>query len=210
MKSLMSFLDHLVYITPDLEQTMAELSQRLGVTPVLGGQHQTWGTRNALLALGPKAYLEIMGPDPSLSKPGLVRPFEIDKLYKPRLATWVARSVNLLETVKIGKQLGVDLGEVQSGSRTKADGTVLSWTMTDLTKHRERGIVPYFIDWGTSKHPAEGAPQGCLLKEVKAEHPNPNHINFILKGLGLELQISHGKGISMMAMIETKNGIVEL
>ena len=82
--------------------------------------------------------------------------------------------------------------------------------MTDLMKHRENGIVPYFINWGNSKHPAEGAPTGCALKELKAEHPNPNHLNSILKAFGLDIQITHGKSASLSATIETKSGMVEI
>jgi hypothetical protein len=106
--------------------------------------------------------------------------------------------------------MGVDLGAVQSGNRTKPDGTVLSWTMTDLMKPRENGIVPYFIDWGTSRHPAEGAPAGCVLNQLRAEHPNPNHINSILKAFELDLKIDHGKGTALIALIQTKHGIVEI
>jgi hypothetical protein len=210
MNSLFYWIDHLVYATPDVDQTVRDLSKQLGVTAILGGQHPIWGTRNALLALGPKMYLEIMGPEPSLSRAGLKRPFDLDKLYKPRLTTWVSRSDDLAKTVEIGRNLGVDLGEVQSGKRTKPNGSVLSWTMTDLMKHRENGIVPYFINWGNSKHPAEGAPTGCTLKELKAEHPNPNHLNSILKAFGLDIQITHGKSASLSATIETKLGMVEI
>ena len=210
MNSLFYWLDHLVYVTPDVDQTIKDLSKQLGVTAALGGRHPIWGTRNALLALGPKMYLEIMGPDPKLSKPGLRRPFDLDKLYKPRLATWVSRSEDLTKTIAAARNVGVDLGEMQSGSRTKPDGSVLSWTMTDLMKPRENGILPYFINWGTSKHPAEGAPTGCALREVKAEHPNPNHLNSILRAFELDLSITYGKSASLTARIETKQGIVEI
>jgi hypothetical protein len=210
MNSLFTLLDHLVYITPDIEQTIDDLAKQLGVIAILGGQHPQWGTRNALLALGPQMYLEIMGPDATISSAGLKRPFDIDRLYKPRLATWVSRSEDLNRTVQIGRRVGIDLGAVQSGKRTKPDGSVLSWSMTDLMTSRENGIVPYFINWGTSKHPASGAPKGCLLKELKAEHPDPNRINSILKAFGLDLQTSHGKSSSLSALIETNNGIVEI
>jgi hypothetical protein len=210
MNSLFFWLDHLVYITPDVDQTIKDLSRQLGVTAALGGQHPIWGTRNALLALGTKMYLEIMGPDPKLEKPKLGRPFDLDKLYKPRLATWVSRSEGFIKTIAVARKVGVDLGEVQSGKRTKPDGSVLSWTMTDLMKPRENGMVPYFINWGTSKHPAESAPTGCVLRELKAEHPNPNHLNSILKAFELDLQVAYGKSASLTARIETRQGIVEI
>ena len=57
-------VDHLVYATPDVEQSVAELEARLGVRASPGGQHLGLGTYNALLALGEACYLEIVGPDP--------------------------------------------------------------------------------------------------------------------------------------------------
>jgi len=47
----------------------------LGIRASLGGQHPIWGTRNALVALGPSSYLEIItaGPGPFNSPPKDIR-----------------------------------------------------------------------------------------------------------------------------------------
>jgi hypothetical protein len=209
-EQLLSVLDHLVYVTSDVSKATQEIGNRFGVTPSPGGKHPAWGTRNALLALGPLIYLEIMGPDPELSRPGLQRPFRIDSLDRARLSTWVVRSEKLHDIVEAGKRAGVDLGEVQSKSRNKPDGTVLAWTMTDLLRDRENGIVPYFINWGNSVHPAIGAPQGCTIKELRAIHPEPQRIISIMKALGLELPVIPGEKFALIANIETPNGMVEL
>jgi hypothetical protein len=57
--SLLPRVDHLVYATPDLDRGIDEIEKLLGVRASPGGQHQGRGTRNALVALGPTAYLEI-------------------------------------------------------------------------------------------------------------------------------------------------------
>ena len=210
MQSLIARVDHLVFATPDVEQTIKNLALRLGVSSVAGGRHPQWGTHNALLSLGPRSYLEIMGPEPALSRYGLMRPFGIDRLQNACIATWVCKSEDLNKTVEIGREAGIALGNVQSGQRTKPDGTVLTWSMTDLHADREGGIVPFFIDWGSSRHPAEDAPVGCMLKELKAEHPNPDHIKAILKAFELDLPIQYGKVFRMKALIETRQGLIEL
>jgi hypothetical protein len=210
MQPIIAIVDHLVYATPDVDRTIEELANRLGVNAEVGGRHPQWGTRNALISLGSSCYLEVMGPDPTLSRSGLQRPFGIDRLQTPRLASWACKSNDIEKVVEIGKRAGVALGTAQPGQRTKPDGTVLTWNLTDLQTDREGGIVPFFIDWGYSPHPAQKAPGGCILKELWAEHPNPDRIRAMLEALEIDIPIQHSKVARLKATVETKHGIVEL
>jgi hypothetical protein len=210
MQSAIARVDHLVYATPDLERTVEELTVRLGVGAAVGGRHPQWGTRNALIALGSSQYLEVMGPDPTSLRKEQPRPFGIDGLRQARLATWACKSNDIKKMVQIAKGVGVSLGTVQPGQRAKPDGTILTWTLTDLEADREGGVVPFFIDWGYSLHPAQGAPSGCALRKLWAEHPNPDRIREILEAFEIDLPIQYGEVFRLKALVETKNGLVEL
>src|SRR5262245_22074281 len=108
-EDLLLKVDHLVYATPDLNRGIDEIEKLLGVRASPGGQHPGRGTRNALLALGPATYLEIIGPDPEQALPKTPPPFGIGNLKESRLVTWVVKSDNLeklrQETVHNGIQL---------------------------------------------------------------------------------------------------------
>ena len=206
MQPLHSVLDHLVYATPDLDSTIENIEALFGVRAAVGGHHAAWRTRNALLSLGTRMYLEIMGPDESARVPNQPRPFELDELVSPRLVTWVVRSADIQTVVNTARRGGVDLGELQERSRQKPDGSVLKWIMTDLTKPREGGVIPYFIDWGVSSHPAESSPGGCTLMTLKLVHPQAARIQKILDHLGVDVRIDVGPKAALEAIIDTPRG----
>jgi hypothetical protein len=210
MKPLLSVVDHLVYATPDVESTSDSIEALFGVRPDRGGRHPAWGTRNALLSLGPLVYLEVIGPDPDSPTPDEPLPFELNRLSAPRLATWVARSPDLEVAVLQAKRCGLDLGHVETRSRTRPDGSVLSWTMTDLRTPRAGGVVPYFIDWGTTAHPAAAAPAGCSLVSLRAAHPKADQVRRVLEELGLDLPVESGPEPALIAAIATPRGEIEL
>lgn len=207
---LISRVDHLVYATPDLDRGVDEIEKLIGVRATAGGRHPQWGTRNALLALGPTTYLEILGPDPEQPPPKEPRPLGLDQLKESRLVAWFVSSRDLEQVRREAVRNGVPLGEVKSGSRRRTDGVQLSWQFTDPLTPVADGIVPLFIDWGDSPHPAHSATKGATLVRLRAEHPNANEVREMLRHLGVDLPVERGPSPALIAIIEGPRGRVEL
>jgi hypothetical protein len=207
---VLALVDHLVYATADLDRGIAELERVLGVRASPGGQHPIWGTRNALVALGSSSYLEIIAPDPDHSSPSEGRPFGLEALASSRLVGWAAKGSGLTNFRDAAAQQGVELGRVLSGSRKQADGTVLTWELTDLRCVVSDGIVPFFIDWGKSPHPALVASRGATLVGLRAEHPDAEHVLRMLRVVAVDLKVGVGAAPALIAEIDCPYGRVLL
>jgi hypothetical protein len=203
-------VDHLVYATPDLDAGIRTIEGLVGVRATPGGQHPGLGTKNALVALGPGRYLEIIGPDPDQPTSPQPRRFGIDGLKQPRLIGWVAKSTDLEPLVRKARTAGVGLGDVIAGSRKRPDGVVLAWRYTDPSVVIEHRLIPYFIDWGTSPHPAASAARGATLVALRAEHPDASRVGKMLMQIGLALPVQPGPEAVLIATIDSPKGRVTL
>lgn len=201
-------LDHLVYATPDLEATCRELEIRLGVRASAGGQHPGRGTHNALISIGPNAYLEIIGPDPLQPE---TRPvwFDIDQLAAPKLITWAVCIDGLEDFIKEISP-NTNVGVVRSGSRKTPDGTTLSWQLTEPQLVQGVGLVPFLIEWNSPQHPAHSAIAGPRLVQLRIEHPEPGSIRKQLKSLRLEVAIEQCSSPALVAIFDGPNDLIEL
>jgi hypothetical protein len=204
----MQRVDHLVYATPDIESARRDLEATLGVRASDGGSHPARGTRNALIAVGPACYIEIIGPDPEQTSIAHARWFGIDDLKTARLVTWAAKAGDIDSLVAEAAAEGIELGSVGSGNRLRPDGVGLSWRFTDPTQILADGLVPFFIDWGGSPHPAATAARGPALVHLRAEHPEPEPVRRILRALGLDLPVERGNEAALIARFQ--NGSVDL
>lgn len=208
--ALLEQIDHIVYATPDLTLGIETAEKLFGVRATPGGQHPGLGTRNALIAIGPASYLEIIGPDRDQPAPGGPRRFGIDDLRAPRLLTWVAKGKSLEKFAVDAVAHGVNLGAVIPGSRRRPDGVVLSWTYTDPQTVLADRLVPYFIDWGASPHPSATAAKGVTLLSLRAEHPDADRVQQMLRQLGLDLTVTKAPKPALIATFDSPKGHVEL
>ena len=207
---LLARVDHLVYATGELDRGVAEIERILGIRASWGGRHPTWGTRNALAAVGPRCYLEIIAPDPEHAATVGARPFGLDEHGPSRLVGWAANATELKQLRIQASQRGVTLGDVKSGNRQLPDGTVLRWMLTDVCCVVADGIIPFFIDWGQSPHPASAAPAGAMLVSLRAEHPQARQVREMLRGFDLKLPVTAGCAPQLVAEIDSPKGRVLL
>src|SRR5215472_4194 len=180
-------IDHLIYGAPDLACAVADLEERLGVRAQAGGQHIGLGTHNALLALGPQTYLEIIAPDPGQPEPSVPRPFDLDGVSRGGLVGWAIACRDINAAVAKARSRGYDPGEVASMQRAAPTGAVLRWRLTPGPV--AGGLVPFLISWGDTEHPARSAPRGLILESFHLEHPDPASLEPLLNALGADAEI---------------------
>jgi hypothetical protein len=203
-------VDHLVYAVPDLAKGTSRVADLCGVAPAAGGSHPGWGTANALLSLGPRCYLEIIGPDPAQPDFEGPRPFGVTLDSQPRLCTWAANGTGLERLHELALPGGDHIGQAFPASRESKTGGILNWILTDPTRPIADGLVPFFIDWGETPHPAKTAPQGVTLIDFHLEHPRPEPVQEALRVLALDLRVFGAASPALVATLQGPQGTVIL
>ena len=212
-------VDHLVWCAATLQEGMDAFEELSGVKPCVGGQHQGLGTHNALVSLGEGVYLEILAKDPAQE----VEPkwIGIDCPRKPCLASWCARAPpgpgNLEAMAARAAEAGYDPGPATSFSRQNTKGETLKWRLACegfRAGHAALpfgGVVPFVVDWSVNPlaHPAEIAPSGCRLLQLRAWHPDVEAASRALSALGASLALEPGEP-RLEAVLETPKGTIRL
>lgn len=208
--SMPADLDHILLGVSDLDQGISWLEERSGVRAVLGGVHPGRGTRNALLALGPRRYLEIIAPDPQQSGVSNEMVDGLRALQQPRLIGWAMHTSDLGAIVKKAAVAGIAIENPRDGSRLRPDGKTLRWKSCSL-KEDYSGVLPFFIEWdAASVHPSQDAPAGCALQHLFVESPAIKEVRGIATKLGLDLEAKPGKKPFLGARIAGRKGAFEL
>ena len=197
--SIPQHLDHVVIAGPDLDALVAWFAERTGVHAAPGGAHPT-GTANALVALtiggkrGPQ-YLELIGPDPARTDPGLPTMFGIDALDEPRVQTYAVHPEDIEATVAAARERGVDLGEVADLSRRTPSGDLLEWRLAGV--HGPSREAPFVIDWGSTPHPGQGELPVIELESFTWVESEPDRLRELvdaLAALGLADDVASAEG----------------
>ena len=211
-KPAVAAVDHLLLGTSDLDRGIAWVQERTGIKPVVGGSHPGRGTRNALLSLGGRQYLEVIAPDPAQK----TYSFQLDirSLETPKLITWAAFAPDLDSVARTARAAGLQVFGPSDGSRVRPDGKMLKWRSMGIQSTFGDGTVepvPFFIQWAPdSVHPAQDSPQGCELKSLEFGQPSPEALGRVFSALGIDGRVVQGGAPALRATISTPKGSLEL
>ena len=208
-----TMLDHLLLGCSDLNAGIAFVEKHTGVRPAMGGVHPGRGTRNALLALGPLHYLEVIAPDPAQSEVPKVRaelPAMLKKLASPTLVDWAVHTSEIVGVAERWKKAGVAFSGPTPGSRARPDGKMLHWQTLNVANDRD-GLIPFFIQWGAdTEHPSVDAPSGCRLESFAVVSPDSSALAAEFQTLGISVEVASGKPSCLRAKIVGPNGTMLL
>ncbi|MBU2948734.1 VOC family protein [Zobellia uliginosa] len=212
IKTTNRLLDHIVYTVQDLEAATLTLEKKLGVKAVFGGYHPTQGTKNALINLDNGTYLELLAADDLNMNILTPRWMGIDILTKDQITRWALKSEQLEKDAEIVKQYLPEMGNITGGSRNTANGSLLKWQLILPLAKPEVELMPFMVDWSqTETHPHDALPHmDCKLIELYGTHPDPDLLRVTFKNLGINLRIESNKNISLKAIIQCPNGVVEI
>lgn len=168
------------------------------------------GTQNALLRLGSRLYLEVIGPDRSQS---LVNNYGgyIASLSKPQILTMVVAVQDIYSVATKVAEAGLATNGPTPLYRSSSTGASVNCTIL-MTKDSELGwSFPLFVDWGNSTdHPADGAPSGCSLVSAEVLHPNAMRMRKLFSTMDIDIPVRVASNPSFKVTMDTPNGPVTL
>ena len=203
-------IDHLVYCVKDLEKAISFIEMKTGFKASIGGKHRGKGTKNALINLGEKCYLEILAIDGLNSEVSPPRWMGIDFIKEPKITRICLKSKNLRKDQHIIKQYNANLGEIDQGSRATVNGEILHWKMILPLAKPEVDPIPFMVDWSESEmHPTENLPKQCKLIDLEF-HGNQPNLHDCMNALFDEIEIIESCESKIIATIDGPKGIFKI
>lgn len=198
-------LDHLVVAARTLGEGRVWLEGRLGVSMQPGGEHPTYGTHNALLSLGPDAYLEVIAVNPAAPVPTTARWFALDSAEMqerleagPALIHWVVG----VEGLSAGPEvLELARGDYRWRLTVPAGGTLPMY-----------GVAPSLIHWLTPSPAGRLRDVGVRLIRLQLGTAHPDRLRARLETLqfGGEVEVYEAPRAELRAVLQTPEGRIIL
>jgi Glyoxalase-like domain len=197
-------IDHLVWYSADLDQGACYFAETMDCEPAYGGVHPGEGTRNSLMSLAESTYLEIVGVDPA--QPASNLETELRQLGGSGLYHWAASGLALDIVRQKALTAGFEASEIATGGRRLPTGALLSWKLVGLRNHGLGALVPFFIDWMDSKHPAKIAPRGGRLVKIEVVSPVAERLRALYEIFDLDISVASGPVPELQAIVASRTG----
>lgn len=204
----MASIDHLVWAAPDLDRAVDDLEALTGLRAHAGGAHPGAGTRNAVLGLGARSYIEVLAPDPA-QVVAATPAAGLAELTAPSLHGFAVSTDRLDRVAAKLEKAGLPHAGVIPMSRRLPTGRLVRWRLLIPAGHAYGHVVPFFIDWGDSPHPAEQSEGACRLACLKITHPEAWSLRPLMERLDVEVEVEAGPA-GLIADLETPKGKVSL
>lgn len=199
-------VDHVILGVADLDRGCRNFENLTGVQPRPGGRHPGAGTRNALVSLGERTYLEIMAPDPEAATGSSKTRLGAFASLMP--VGWAIGTTTIAQAAGRLRDIGFQTGAPSQGSRVQPDGLVLRWTSLAVrlpdTRHS-----PFFIEWDRdTRHPASTSPPGCRLEALMIQESQPTALAGLVEQLALDVSVLRGAPAMRIALACPKGRVV--
>ncbi len=160
-------VDHVSFAADQsgIKATAERLGQALGVTPVDGGLHPRFGTRNMILPLAHERYVEVVEvlDHPSADKAPFGQVVRARSEAGGGWMGWVIRVDDDLEAV----ESRLDRAAVD-GNRRLADGREFLWKQIGIKGTLADPQLPFFVKWAEgSPHPSAEAQTEVTISSLQ-------------------------------------------
>ncbi|MFC7392819.1 VOC family protein [Scopulibacillus cellulosilyticus] len=143
--------DHVVHFTNNPESAIDKMND-LGFHALLGGQHQDWGTYNGLCHFD-LSYIEYIGVEDINKAESVLDNFLIKQIVAEKnsgegLSRIALRTNNIEQAGEWFHKKGLSVKGPVKGSRKRADGSLLEWSMLFIEDPESDPYhLPFIIDW---------------------------------------------------------------
>jgi hypothetical protein len=188
-------LDHVLLFAPTLAHAMTRFGALTGVEAQVGGAHPDHGSVNALASMG-SSYIELFArADGQGAGSGL------------EAIDYAMQCDDIEALAARGEALGMK-PHWMDGQRRTAEGTILRWRAFQFEGHDFAGLVPFFIDWGTTPHPSATSPGGIANPQLTAFHPDAENLALIYRQLGIDVPVRQQAEPGLRLDVSTSKGVV--
>jgi hypothetical protein len=146
--------DHIVHFVEYPEQAKQHFQQQ-GIHAVMGGQHEAWGTYNALSYFD-LSYIEFIGIfDEELFLQAAKQTYTLQHSYEKNsrqngFTRFALRTTEIAKDAEKFKEAGFEVIGPTKCFRTREDGSQITWQLLHIGLMDTKVDFPFFIQWDES------------------------------------------------------------